>query len=213
MGLDWIVAAKAKPGYEQEYVTLRKKISWNLPFLNRKWKRRIDEIVAAPYTKVGAPQVGFDEIATDWALQQYADTERSDCTREEFLEQLHGYYVVQLAKSPGAPPFTHGGLYDGVDYTSFRGSCVMSCSELITEDLTNRGYLSFAPTEAILYGKSLFERASTIASLKGLDATTARSDPHNDPLESLAGQLEIFRSASEWFHYWGEAGHGIDPWA
>ncbi len=126
---------------------------------------------------------------------------------------MHGYHVLQLVNSPGVPRFTHGGLYEGVDYTSYRGQFVMACKDLITEGLARRGYVGFTADEAVSYGVQLLERAGEFARQNGLDATTACAATEDDPVDSIAGQIEIFRTAGEWFQFWGRKGHSIEPWA
>jgi len=213
MGLDWIPTDIAKPSFEAERLTLRKRIAWNLPFFTIRWKKRYDEIVIPAYACVGAPRVGFDTAADDWARARYAEKATKDCSEHEFLQRMHGYYVLQLVKSPGVPQFTHGGLYNGVDNTSYRGQFVIACKDLITDDLAKRGYGSFTAAEAIAYGRQLFERARGVAGQHGLDVTTATAAPDDDPVDSIAGQIEIFRTAAEWFQFWGLKGHSIEPWA
>lgn len=213
MGLDWIPIDVAKPGHEAERLTLRKRIGWNLPFLTARWRRRYNEIVVPAYACVGAPRVGFDAQADDWVRARYAEKPTKECSEQDLLRRMHGYHVLQLVKSPGVPRFTHGGLYEGVDYTSYRGQFVMACKDLITEELASRGYVEFTADEAVAYGAQLLERAGEFARHNGLDASTACAAPEDDPVDSIAGQIEIFRTAAEWFQFWGRKGHSIEPWA
>ena len=213
MGLDWIPIDIAKPGFEDERSKLRKRIKWNLPYFTARWKKRYHEIVIPAYACVGAPRVGIDPAADEWARARYAESAAKECTEDEFLQKMHGYYVLQLVKSPGLPQFTHGDLYAGVDATSYRGQFVMACQDLITDEIASRGYRSFTAEEAVDYGRLLLERAREAASQHGLDVATAAAAPDDDPVESLAGQVEIFRTAAEWFQFWGEKGHSIEPWA
>ena len=157
--------------------------------------------------------MGFDSVADDWALARYSERQNKDCSETEFMQRLHGYYVLELVKCPGIPQFTHGGMYDGVDYTSFRGQFVIASKDLITNELCERAYRRFTPAEGVAYGASLLDRATVVASCHGLDVTTAACEPNDDSVESIAGQIEIFRTASEWFSYWGGKGHRIEPWA
>jgi hypothetical protein len=180
MGLDWIPADVPKRGHEAEFECLRKKISWNLPFVSRYWKRRYDEIAISPCETIVEPQ---------------------------------GSHSGAVDACPGIPQFTHAGAYDGVDQTSFRGEFVLICQDLITDELRQRAYSPFTPTEAIEYGRALYRRASKIAVSKGLDPATAQAGADDDPRDSIEGQIEVFRSASEWFIFWGGKGHGIRPWA
>ena len=117
------------------------------------------------------------------------------------------------AISPGMPQFTNAGAYDGIDQTSFRGEFVMVCQDLINEEIRLRAYSPFTPSEAIDYGKALYDRASEIAISRGLDPANVKGDPDEDPRGSIEGQIEVFRSASEWFVFWGLKGHGVRPWA
>ena len=110
---------------------------------------------------------------------------------------------------PALPQFSHAGDYAGIDETSFRGEFVLACQDLISEQIQLRAYSPFTPSEAIDYGKALYDRASEIAVSRGLDPASAKGDPDEDPRDSIEGQIEVFRSASEWFVFWGQKGHGI----
>lgn len=181
MGLDWIPADVPKLGHEAEFESLRKKLSWNLPFVSRHWKKRYAEIAISPCETIAEPE------GNHWGA---ADT-----------------------SCPGIPQFTHAGAYDGVDQTSFRGEFVLICQDLVTEDLRQRAYSPFTPEEAIEYGRRLYHQASKIATSKGLDPAAAHAGADDDPRDSIEGQIEVFRAASEWFVFWGEKGHGVRPWA
>jgi len=133
------------------------------------------------------------------------------------LKKFEGYYVVRLVKCDGVPQYSNGGLYEGADETSFRGSFLNDCQDVLKKDLLNDAWNHKFPEAAITYGKALLaaadsteaagrtpKRRHTLLSRLGLAKT-------DEPI-AIAEQLDIVRSARRWFIFWGERGHPIRAW-
>ena len=128
------------------------------------------------------------------------------------LKEFSGYYVVRLVKCDGVPIYSHGGLYHGVDETSFRGEFLKSCTNVIDKRLLDAAWEHKLPEAAIAYGRALLAVAD--------EAETAPRPAHRNFLSRLGlvrsaepvplpEQLDIVRAAGRWFVFWGERGHPI----
>jgi hypothetical protein len=214
MGLDLVVEGCAKPGHEPEWRRLLER-----SFASREPSEadvaRFQEICIPGYQRIGAPRVGFDSAADTWVVEaRKANTPEEVAT---ILKEFHGYYVVRLVKCDGVPNYSHGGLYDGVDETSFRGAFLEDCRDVLGKDLLEEAWNNKLPEAAISYGRALLVAADaaetaglaskprrTILSRVGLVKTV-------EPV-AIAGQLDIVRAAGRWFIFWGEHGHPIRAW-
>jgi hypothetical protein len=120
-------------------------------------------------------------------------------------------------KCDGVPNYSHGGLYDGVDETSFRGAFLQDCPDVLGKDLLSEAWNNKLPEAAISYGQALLAAAAaaetrsfatkpwhTILSRIGLAKAA-------EPV-AIAEQLDIVRAAGRWFIFWGERGHPIRAW-
>ena len=179
---------------------------------------RFAEISIPPYERLDAPRVGYDSAADAWIVET-----RKASTPEEVaavLKDFHGYHVLHLVKSEGVPEYSNGGLYDGVDETSFRGAFLRACHQVLQKDLIERAWDHKFPEAAIGYGQTLLAAADAAAaepapktpppkpsllSRLGL----AKKAPEPIPFEE---QLSIVRAAGRWFVFWGERGHAIRAW-
>jgi hypothetical protein len=169
-----------------------------------------NEISVPGYQRVGAPRVGFDAAADAWIIKA-----RKAQTSEEVaatLKEFSGYYVLRLVKCDGVPTYSNGGLYAGVDETSFRGEFLKSCTNVIDKRLLDAAWEHKFPEAAIAYGRELLGAAEA--------ADKSPRDAHRDLLSRrglvksaapvpLPEQLDIARAAGRWFVFWGERGHPI----
>ena len=71
------------------------------------------------------------------------------------LDEFSGHYVLRLAKSDGVPTYSAGGLYDGVDGTSFRGAFLKDCRNVKVKRL----FLFFADRHPHAWLKRLDKQA------------------------------------------------------
>jgi hypothetical protein len=176
---------------------------------------RFQDVSIPGYERIGAPRVGFDSAADVWITERQNAKSPEDIAA--VLKQFHGYYVLRLVKCDGVPNFSNGGLYEGVDETSFRGAFLNACRGVLDEGLLNDAWNSKLPEAAISYGQALLAAADaaetgsvsprprrTFLSRIGLTKTVAPA--------AIAEQLDIVRAAGRWFIFWGERGHAIRAW-
>jgi hypothetical protein len=217
MGLDLVVEGCPRPGYEAEWRRLLER-SFSGDETPEAERVRFGEISIPGYERIGAPRVGFDKTADDWIV------ESSNATPDEVpnvLKDFHGYYVLRLARCDGVPKYSNGGLYDGVDETSFRGDFLSDCAEVLSAGLIEEAWDHKFPEDAVRYGRGLLaaEAQATEAGTRRTHSEArpgllerlgwAKKKPPSLPLEE---QLDIVRAAGKWFIFWGERGHAIRAW-
>ena len=218
MGLDVLPAGRPKPGFEARWAELMQKLYDGDKETEEEAERRF-EISIPPYADVGAPRVGEDPAADAWLLAQPGrDPSKSDA---QILEEMRGYCVLALlhGNCDGIPNFTHAGMYDGVDETSFRGKFLEACEDLIGKELVTMAWTDcMRPDEAVDYGKQLLDAAER--------AAQAGPPPAKPPARRWWGgkaqaqaqgpsfdeKLQILRVAGRWYIFWGSRGHPIVAW-
>lgn len=215
MGLDLIVESASRPGHEAEW---RRLIGRALAEedLSDTEVARFQEISTPAYEALGAPRVGFDEVANAWIFD--AQDAKTSEERAAVLEKFHGHYALPLVKSDGLPKVSHGGLYEGVDETSFRGSALELCGDVLSKAMIDGAYEHRLPEAAVAYGRALLAAANAASPpdpapppKKGLLTRLGLGRPPR-PAEPFEKQLEIVREAGRWFVFWGERGHAIRAW-
>jgi hypothetical protein len=212
MGLDLVAEGCAKPGHEAEWRLILERSFGNASAEGD--EERFREISIPPFERVGAPRVGFDQAADDWIIKASQATTPEQ--QAEVLNEMHGYYVLRLVDCAGVPKYSNGGLYDGVDETSFRGAFLDECGDVLSKGLMEEAWEHRFPEEAISYGRALLAAADAAEAGRpearpGLLARLgfAKSKSGSTPMEE---QLEIVQSAGSWFIYWGQRGHAIRAW-
>ncbi|MEO0689879.1 MAG: hypothetical protein AAFY51_06195 [Pseudomonadota bacterium] len=208
MGLDLCVEGRAKSGHEAEWESIVRR-SFADEELSDTEIDRFELISEPAYASLNAPRVGTDPAADDWIAAQMADR----MTRDEAIEEYAGYHALALIENDGLPKFTHAGLYEGVDETSFRGKWLESCTSILSKKMVEEAWNHRMPDEAVAYGKSLLTAAA--------DARNGKTQPLRKPslLRKLFGsvpesipldeQLVVVETAGRWFVFWGSRGHAI----
>ena len=190
MGLDCIVFPKARPGHEEEWRRLMEAM-YNDETQSDAVKERRREISMMPYESVGVPMIGKDPAADRWALENREPEDRG-LSDDEYLEKYKGVFVRPLFvdEIDGFPKYTHAGLYERVDETSFRGSFLSECED-IAEDVD----ISFAwtalmrPEEAVEFGNKLLSAAAK-ARDQYADALAAEAAQKEEPDEARGREAE-----------------------
>ncbi len=208
MGLDLCVEGKAIPGHEVEWESIVRRSFADEEISDAEVERFLS-ISQSAAVSLGSPRVGIDQVADDWVAEQMAGR----MTREQAIAEYNGSHILTLVESDGLPRFTHAGLYEGVDETSFRGKFLGTCTLVLTEQMINAAWDHRMPDEAVAYGQSLLAaatvarkaKASRRGMLSALRAFFIRS-PEADPLDE---QLDIVETAGRWFVFWGSRGHPI----
>lgn len=215
MGLDLVVEGCCKPGHEREWRALLER-TFTEEELSDAEVARFQEISIPGYERIGAPRVGEDSAADEWILKAQEATTEDE--RAAMLKEFEGHYVVRLVECDGVPKYSHEGLYDGVDETSFRGAFLGACQNVLGKDLIDGAWDHKFPEQAIAYGKAL---------LAAVDAVEAGGTADSAPRKSLLSrlglakeqetipvteQLDIVRAAGRWFIFWGERGQPVRAW-
>ena len=210
MGLDLTVEGCARLGHEQEWHDLLAR-SFADEELADAHVKRFQQISIPGYERLGAPRVGYDDVANEWILKA-----RNAKTLEEaatVLKEFEGYYVVRLVECDGVPRYSSGGLYEGADETSFRGAFLKSCKDVLRKDLLRKAWNHKFPEEAVAYGEALLAAAD--AAEAGRGAKRRRTlfaqlglVKEAEPV-TMEEQLDIVRAAGRWFIFWGKRGHPI----
>lgn len=220
MGLDLVVEGCAKAGHEAEWRQV----------LERAFRgdqqpgdgERFDAISIPSYERVDAPRVGRSAEADAWIIAARG-VATSDAVAD-VLKEFDGYRVLKLAKSDGVPPYSHGGLYDGADETSFRGAFLQMSGDVLSSELIDEAWKSKFPDEAVAYGQALLDSAAAAAArpYPKSQPETARAKtgflarlfkPKTEAKAlTLDEQIDVVQAAGKWFLFWGERGHAIRAW-
>lgn len=214
MGLDLVVEGRAKLGHEAEWRrTVERAFAGDN--LTDPELKRFQEITTPAYETLDAPRVGEDPAADAWILKvrNAQGSEESAAVLEEF----RGYRVVALVKCDGVPIYSHGGQYEGVDETSFRGAILAACTAVLPKPLIDDAWEHKLPEAAVSYGRSLLDAAKNAQPREAPPAKPgllARLGLAKPPPEQLPfpEQVEAVEAAGRWFVYWGERGHPIRAW-
>ena len=209
VGLDLVVEGCAKRGHETEWRRLLERTFADSQLLEAEIAR-FNEISIPGYERIGAPRVGFDAAADAWIIEARKAQTPEDVAAT--LKKFSGYYVLRLVKCDGVPTYSNGGLYDGVDETSFRGDFLKSCGNVIDNRLLEAAWEHKVPEAAIAYGRALLA-AADVAEASPREANRSFLSrlgfmKSAEPLP-LPEQLDIVRTAGRWFVFWGERGHPI----
>src|SRR5262245_31792531 len=122
MGLDWLPGNRAKPGFEAEFVDLFHRI--NAPGsagAGDGLLERFHEISITAFDTLGAPRVGHDPEADEWARQRYRVLTDAEESEAEFLARLEGFAVLPLVPPcDGLPAYSNGSPGGYVEAFTFR---------------------------------------------------------------------------------------------
>lgn len=219
MGLDWNPMNRPKPGREEEYesifMALQKKeeTSFFSKLLGKKQNNKEKllesflDISIPSYETLNAPKVGFDATATEWAKGRYEFRENKDISLEEFLRQMHGYYVVELVPEHDGIP-----LYIAPHYEPhvFRGQFLRDCEQIIGERMLETAYTSQLAQGAVMFGQQIMGIADDYAIKNNITYLKNQRLPPDFDEDSAKSKAHIMFSAAKWLLWWGERGHGYE---
>jgi hypothetical protein len=231
MGLDWNPASRARPGHETEFKKAKAKLDhqsdrmpwaiWLSDFIAQRFSigRTSDQLQAdfeaaaiTPYETIGAPRVGIEEAATAWAKTQYDALDKKTISLDEYLRKLHGYWVLDLVPAcDGFPIYSNAGLYHGAERFSFRGQFLRECATILGHRLLNEAWDPHDGAALVDYGNRLSEVARTHANKTGMTEWLLREEPP-DETQGPAHETHLLVCAAKWCRFWGERGHGLDPY-
>ncbi|MDP3073488.1 MAG: hypothetical protein Q8N18_24570 [Opitutaceae bacterium] len=210
MGLDWNPGPKAKPGYEAEFEELWRKLQSQWCWRRDAKVRRFGEITLVAFDTLGAPTVGIDAAANEWARLQFDKRADKALTEEKFLNDMSGFRVLDLvAPSHGLPRYTNGSPGGYVEAYAFRGKFLEDCTAIIGPELLNSAWNPKLPSDTIAYGRDLLQRASNFATAHKIDLATTHlaEDPETNEFH-----LDVVQSAGRWCVFWGERGHWLEAY-
>lgn len=213
MGLDWKVGHKPAPGHEAAgWAALRRALA------NPDDEAALAAWLATPtvasWVTAGAPRVCDDADAAEWLLdaaQVPEDLRTSDRARQLLAENADLYVLALAVVTDGIPHYSHGGLYEGVDETSFRGQMLQVAEALIGPVLLQRAWDRMLPDELAEYGHALLDIALRETDrLEARDAVEAYEAPEDASPEVEAAHIAA--SAGRWCLWWAARGHWKDVW-
>lgn len=208
MGLDWNPGNKPKPSFEKEFEKLFHKLQSQWCFRRKAKTDRFHDISITAFETLGAPQVGRDETANNWAREMYAKQSR-DATEAEWLKKLEGFYVLSLvAPCDGIPRYSNGSPGGYVEPYSFRAQFLVDSTDIIGAELLNEAYESKLPVELLAYGRRLLTKAESFAKAKGLDINNLNTED----VDSIESRLDAVLAAGRWCIFWAERGHILDAY-
>lgn len=219
MGLDWRPLPKPNPGFEKRYIeifnTLTGKEIPSISIWDRiKGKQPIPkeqllvewrENSILSYETIRAPMVGRDKIADDWVLEKYEESDKS-LSKEKFLNEMAGYYVIELSPDPDAVPMY---MSMAQDRNVFRAEFLNDCAHLIGPDLLNQAWESKFASQSLIYGREIMAIADLEALKNNLHYLKDQRIPP-DNVETIESNIHILYSAAKWLIYYSERGHGYE---
>ena len=215
MGLDWRPMGKPKPGYEDRFNQIFRILEGSekpteipgqqLPSREELLKEWF-EIQIRSYETIKAPMVGRDPEANDWALELYNNSDKSQ-SQEDYVKELAGYYVIELAKElDGVPVY----MSFGQDRNVFRGQFLADCEEVVDVSLLVEGWRTKAAKETLEFGNQLMAAADKLAAENNLQHLKERRSPPEQGDNPLANKIHILYAAAKWLIFYGKNGHGFE---
>jgi hypothetical protein len=221
VGLDWLPGNRPRAGYESEFEAMFPRLMSGASQADRD---RFKEITETAFDTLGAPTVGVDPAADDWArrvrLELEDEPEEEPESEAEFLRRLAGFRVLDLVpECDGLPRYTNGSPGAYVEAYSFRGKFLHDCADELGEDLLERAYTSMIAADLLVYGRELLAIAADLADRHGLDPDHltvpefADAEMHTGPLTSPEFKVDVLTAAGRWCVFWAERGHFLDVYA
>lgn len=210
MGLDWLPGPKVRSGNEAEYAALKAALDRWFCWGRKSKQARLAELTVKSWETLGAPVVGRDASATEWARKNFENRPNRKLSLAQWLQQLEGLPVLELVHpSDGLPLYTNGGPGEYVGAESFRAQFLKDCVEIVGEDCLNAAFVEMSPDECVAFGEKLGARAVAFAAARSIDLSRV-DDCEDDAADEF--RLSVVLAASRWCLFWGRQGHGMIPW-
>lgn len=212
---------KPHSGYEVEYKRVFKLLTseekQEIGFIDKlKGKKELsnDELLekflsisSTAYETLNAPQVGLNEEATKWAESQFEKREDQSLTIDGFMQQMQGYYVLDLvAECDGLPMYI--AMHD--EAYVFRAQFLNDCENILGAELSEMAYESKLAGESLDYANRLMVVAEQYAKENNcVELMYERKPPETDE-DSPESKAHILFSAAKWLIFWSSKGHGME---
>lgn len=220
MGLDMRPMGKPKKGFEKRFNEIFEIISSDQIPQNTFWNKLLgkkqptkEELLEEwfsnqiqSYETIKAPRVGENKEAYEWLLEQYNKLDERP-TFEDFKEEYHGFYIIELAKEKDGVPVY---ISMGQDANVFRGQFLNDCKDLIGEDLINEAWGTKLSSDTLDYGNRLMNAADKVAKKHNLEYLKEQRLPPEVDEDTIESKLHILYSAAKWLVFYGENGHGYE---
>ncbi|WP_177765790.1 hypothetical protein [Flavobacterium sp. I3-2] len=220
MGLDMRPMGKPKPGFEKRFKEIYEMINTNfIPKLTffqklqgKKQPTREDlleewfSIQSSTYETIKAPRVGKDKIADEWILKKY-DSLDDKPNLNQFIKDLQGYYVIELAEEQDGVPVY---IAWGQDENVFRGEFLNDCEGIISEDLICEAWNSKLADDTLDYGNRLMLATDELAKQYNLEYLKHQKNAPDFEEDSLDCKVHILYSLANWLIFYGKNGHGYE---
>lgn len=171
--------------------------------------KRFQDITVTAFETLGAPQVGFDAAATEWARKTFPNLKDKSLTEQQFIEQMKGFHVLNLVPPCDGIPRYSNEFLGYVDRHSFRADYLRDCGAIISKALLDSAYESKLVEETVSYGGKLLEKATDFASARGID--TSKTLQSDDP-DSVEFRVNVVLAAGRWCLFWGQRGHWLEAY-
>lgn len=223
MGLDMRPLGKPRVGFEERFVEIFNLISKEeLPkpsffgkLLGKKYPTKEEllkewfENQIPSYETIKAPCVGRDIEADEWAKERYEKLQEKP-SFDEYMKNMDGYYVIELAKELDGVPVYCSLNEDG---NVFRGQFLEYCISLIGKELVYEAWETKLADDALDYGNRLMAVAEKIAKENNLEYLKDQRFPSDDAApDSMECQLHIVFSLAKWLIFYGKNGHGYEAY-
>ncbi|MEP5153340.1 hypothetical protein [Planktotalea sp.] len=239
MGLDINVLGKPLRGFEQEFEETWKIIHYRFPeddlpasrFLKVKPAKlfglvkpsvevdregavlRFQEISIPVYEAIGAPIVGTDDEADTWLRYAVKNGFVNAKSETEAFQNFHGYRALQAMEDcDGFPIYSNEYAYEGIDRTSFRGSFLEDCKDILSQTEIEQAWQPMLCNEFAEWGKGLRSAADRFAKQHDLQQVLGQKQLPDTTENERCSALHIVDQAARWVDFWSSKGHGSDPY-
>lgn len=213
MELEWNPLGKPMPGHEAEFLRLFKLMrslrtidpdAVDRASLDRRWL----QIQVTPHETLGAPRVGTDAAADQWAVARYREWKPPTQSKAEFMQEMQGFYVLDLVPAcDGLPAYSNAGS-GGAELFSFNAQLLQECEEVIGHATLQACYRSGLARGLEALGNDMLAMVTHFAERTHVTPVETLFDPGFEE-GSTAKKVHIVLAAAKWCHFWSAHGHGL----